>query len=236
MNDSGRSDSNARNATRVQWIRWYGATRLRNSPFLLAGISAAALAAGMGPAKADCTLTTAPNIYTCSGSTTTGQNILNVDNITVSTAPGFELDATTVNFGSAGLHLWGDGIITYTDVNGSTIDTTGALPNDDANALRIVIGEDAGANLGSAIIRSNGDFIANGDAVYISGQGGLPENGVIDAVFTGDITSLGAFNSGLTFFTPGQGATVSVNNVTGAYGITASFAVRATMKRLPSRT
>lgn len=67
-------------------------------------------------ADAACTVTVSPT-YECSGVNGTTQSILNVTDATVSTLPGFSVNAAAGN----GIEISGDGAISFTDVNNSTI-------------------------------------------------------------------------------------------------------------------
>ena len=67
-------------------------------------------------AYAACVVTVSPT-YECSGVNVTTQSILNVTGATVSTLPGFSVNAAAGN----GIEISGDGAISFTDVNNSTI-------------------------------------------------------------------------------------------------------------------
>ncbi|QEN84982.1 autotransporter outer membrane beta-barrel domain-containing protein [Labrys sp. KNU-23] len=163
------------------------------------------------PAEASCTLSAQPNQYTCQGATTTTQQILGPASTTVQTSPGYGVTVTGAPTGIAALVIWGDGLKTYIDTNASMIDTSGT--SNTIGGLQIVMGRDLPGNPASVYLRSNGDFYTSSTALSLTGLGGAPESGFLDVELTGTLRS--TKREGLAFFAPGQGGTVTVNNVSG---------------------
>ncbi|MCA3574727.1 MAG: hypothetical protein IOC86_12485, partial [Aestuariivirga sp.] len=77
--------------------------------------------AGYGRAAyADCTLSTPPSTYLCSGATTDTQSI-DADNATVSTQPGFSIDTRPPGSGGNAIEIIADGSLSFTDAYQSSI-------------------------------------------------------------------------------------------------------------------
>ena len=156
-------------------------------------------------AYAACSVTVSP-IYECSDANLVTQSILGVTNATVSTLPGF-----SVNAAGNGIEISGDGAISFTDMNYSSV--TGG------NSGLWIYGL-AGVGPGTVTVDTNGTVlggIAGIDARnYGSGALEITSNGdITGTVYTGIL----ALNNGGTDVkvTTGVGSTV----LAGAYGITA---------------
>lgn len=163
-----------------------------------------------GSAEADCALTIAPNTYTCAGATTNYQILSAADNANISTTGTYGVTLTGSPAWPYGVYIVGNGTKTYTDDNATVIDTTGTTGA--TGGLYIVLGRDLPGVPASLTVRSNGNYFTSGAGVTFGGVGGSPESGSLDAVFTGKIEAGG---TGLAFFTPGQEATITVNDVLG---------------------
>jgi hypothetical protein len=128
-------------------------------------------------AYAACAVTASPT-YECSGANAVTQSILNVTDATVSTLPGFSVNAAA----GSGIEISGDGAISFTDVNNSTI-TSG--PTGLATHGLDITGLGAGA--GSVTVDINGvvtgaahaiSAVNNGiGALSITADGNLTGNG-----------------------------------------------------------
>ncbi|WP_186418793.1 autotransporter outer membrane beta-barrel domain-containing protein [Bosea sp. CS1GBMeth4] len=147
------------------------------------------------------------------------QFLFAANNATFTTSGTYGVNITGLGGGLPALSIWGHGAKSYSDTNATVIDTTGTV--DPTNGLYIVVGNDLPGSPASLTFRSNGNYFTSGDGVSFSGMGGQPESGRLDAVFTGKIDAGGI---GLIAFTPGQGATITVNDVHGR-----SVAIRATI-------
>ncbi len=128
-------------------------------------------------ADAACTVTVSPT-YECSGVNGATQSILNVTDATVSTLPGFSVNAAAGN----GIEISGDGTISFTDVNNSTI--TSGPSGLTTHGLDIT---GLGAGAGSVTVDINGivtgavhaiSAVNNGiGALSITADGNLTGNG-----------------------------------------------------------
>jgi hypothetical protein len=144
----------------------YRANRLRRSvshATLLAGLSMLEFGGMSGEAFAACT-GTAPN-YVCSGAETSPQMVYESGPVSVTTAPGFSVNAVS---GSA-LNVFGADSVSYIDANASTLNSTDGMGLY-ANA------SSTGTAPGSLTIQTNGDISGIGGGIqaqnYGSGFGG----------------------------------------------------------------
>lgn len=193
--------------------RGYAANLLASAALLSGLTGAVSLAPVMlswDEALAACTLTAAPNIYTCSGATSGSQLLSTAVNSVITTTGTYGVNLSGNHAWPAALYITGSGAKSYFDDNATVFDTTGTV--DRTGGLYIVLGPDLPGNPASLMFRSNGNYLTAGTGVTFGGNGGQPESGRLDAVFTGKID---AGETGLSFFTPGQGATVTVNDVRG---------------------
>ncbi|MFN3932100.1 MAG: autotransporter domain-containing protein [Brevundimonas sp.] len=160
------------------------ATRLHH---LRRSASVLALATGligleglMSPAAADCILAS-PGVYQCSGATQNSQ-IINGDDLTATTVPGFSVD-TSANGNGVSFSMVGAGQLSYIDLNASPL--TGA-------AVQFKINGPSALDAGSLVVFSDGAITAHGGPN--GGSGLLLENeggGNATAVWTGSIINTG---------------------------------------------
>lgn len=142
-----------------------------------------ALSAGMmglaglaTPAAAQC-VEGVPGEYTCSGDVQVGQTIVG-DDTSATTTAGFAVD-TTLNGNGLTLSMTGDGRITYTDVQASSL--TGA-------GVSFVSTGASGLDAGSVQVFSDGAIVANGaQGLRVENAGG----GDTAAVWLGPIVNTG---------------------------------------------
>lgn len=128
------------------------------------------------PAMAQC-VEGPPNTWTCAGQTQTPQ-ILVGDDISAATTAGFAVD-TTANGNGLALQMTGDGQITYTDLQASTL--TGA-------GVRFSSTGGSGLDAGSLVIFSDGAIVATGaNGLRLDNAGG----GDTTAVWSGSILNNG---------------------------------------------
>ena len=93
---------------------------LLGSAFVISGVVGGGYGRG---AYAACLASPSPT-YICSGNNNVTQSILNVTDATVSTVPGFDVNAAAGN----GVEITGDGDISFTDANESDIDRSHQRP------------------------------------------------------------------------------------------------------------
>jgi fibronectin-binding autotransporter adhesin len=165
--------------------------------------------------------------YECSGATTTAQ-VINANDASVSTLPGFSVD-TTIATGSA-ITIIGDGALSYTDANSSplvaqsyginieangsiTIDTNGAVNSNDLGIRAL--------NIGSGAV----NITANGDVTSTTGAGvGALTHGTDMTITTG--AAVAGVNFGIIGRNGGDGAlTITANGDVTASAIDGIFAL-----------
>ena len=111
--------------------------------------------------------------YTCSGANTTTQAIA-ANNAAVTTAPGFSVDTGGGGFGVA-LQISGNGAISYTDANASTLNSSGSV-----GLVVHAAGDDAGTP-GGVTINTNANISGSSGGISATNYG----TGAIDITATG---------------------------------------------------
>lgn len=141
---------------------------------LLAG--SLGLAALSSPALAQC-VEGPPNTYTCAGQTVVSQTLVG-DDMSAATTAGFAVD-TTANGNGLALSMTGDGQISYTDLQASTLTGAGVRFNSTGSS---------GLDAGSLVIFSDGAIVADGaHGLRLDNAGG----GDATAVWSGSILNTG---------------------------------------------
>ncbi len=182
------------------------AKSLRRQVLLSTTMLVGALAGYGGRAYGACALTTAPNIFTCSGANAVQQTIA-TNNADVSTLAGFSV----VTGGDQAVRIVAAGDLSYPDANASTL-TAASI------ALYIASTGNAGAVPGAVTVDTNGALTAGGFGIYARNQG----SGAVTVTANGDVTGTGAvgiFARNLAAGTDLSVTTGAGTNVMGGYGI-----------------
>ena len=147
-------------------------------------------------AYAACDPNPASPFFVCSGANAATQNILLIDNATVSTVAGFSVDAAAGN----AISITGDGALSYTDTNASYLRAPGT-------ALFIKSNGDApGPVPGSVTVDSDGTLIAVDFGIDARNYG----SGAVAVTANGDITATDFFGDGINAFNSVAGSDLTV--------------------------
>lgn len=157
------------------WQACLSSTALTPPGVYVTLLAVAGLGLGATPALA-CTIDSSTN-YVCEG-TQTESRVIEEDNVSVTTEPGFSIDAPA----GPGLAITGAGAHSFIDTNAASLSTAGTA------GLTITSTGDAGDTAGSITISTNDD-ITGFDGIEAKNSGG----GAISVTANGTVTGNGIF-------------------------------------------
>ena len=155
-----------------------GALRRR---VLLSGTMLVAAAVGYGRRAYAACVNTGGSTYQCSGTNATTQAINgpNANNAAVSTLPGFSVNTATGD----GITITGDGALSYTDTNASSLTATGGY------ALYVGSSGDVAGTPGSVTINTNGALSGVNNGIFARNYG----TGAVTVTANGNVTGTVGF-------------------------------------------